>query len=350
MRTRCGSWICLFSVSLLSGFAQQNRPADHSITLDVAVTDKAGKPVAGLEQQDFTLLDNKQPQKILSFQAVGGAAPAGPPVEVVLMVDEVNTPFSRVAIVREQIEKFLGQNGGALALPVSVAVLDDSGKIVRTPVTRDGKALIADLEQADFGLRSIRKSVQGIFGAEDQQRISLQGLGQLTDYETATPGRKLVVWLSPGWPLFFGLSTQLSSKDQQGIFSSVVAFSDEMRRARITLSNVDPGGATEGEMHMSDFEQFFKGVKKPGQVALGDLGLQPLAHRTGGRILEASNDLAGEIAICVQDGTAYYVLGFEGLPGDGPNEYHELEVKVDKPKLTVRTQSGYYAQPFRQAQ
>jgi VWFA-related protein len=348
MRTRCESWICLFSVSLLSGFAQQNRPASRSITLDVAVTDKAGKPVAGLQQKDFTLLDNKQPQKILSFQAVGGgAAPAGPPVEVILVVDEVNTPFTGVAIVREQIEKFLGQNGGALALPVSVALLDDSGKIVRTPVSRDGKALIADVDQADFGLRTIRKSVTGIFGAEDQQQISLQGLGQLADYETARPGRKLVVWISPGWPLFFGLSMNLSSKDQQGIFSSVVGFSDALRRARITLYNVDPVGATQSEMHMSDYEQFFKGVKKPGQAVLADLGLQPLAYRTGGRIFEESNDLAAEIATCVLDGTAYYVLGFDGLPADGPNEYHELEIKIDKPKLTVRTRSGYYAQPFR---
>ncbi len=42
---------------------------------------------------------------------------------------------------------------------------------------------------------------------------------------------------------------------------------------------------------------------------------------------------------------AFYVLSFDGLPGDGPNEYHALEIKIDKPGLTARTRSGYYAQP-----
>src|SRR4051812_44281125 len=44
------------------------------IRLDVLVTDAAGQPVAGLEQRDFTLLDNNKPQEIRSFQAVDGSA------------------------------------------------------------------------------------------------------------------------------------------------------------------------------------------------------------------------------------------------------------------------------------
>src|SRR5580658_8735703 len=39
------------------------------IKLDVVVTDKSGKPVLGLELKDFTVLEDKLPAKILSFQA-----------------------------------------------------------------------------------------------------------------------------------------------------------------------------------------------------------------------------------------------------------------------------------------
>jgi hypothetical protein len=46
--------------------------------LDVLVTDISGRPVAGLEQKDFTLLDNKKPRPILSFRAVDGVLGAGP--------------------------------------------------------------------------------------------------------------------------------------------------------------------------------------------------------------------------------------------------------------------------------
>src|SRR5271156_4101926 len=116
MRTRCVRQILLVSVLAVSGFGQQSAPpanGDRHITLDVLVTNKSGKPVPGLQQQDFTLLDNKQPQKILSFEAVqGGAATADPPVEVVLLVDEVNTNFTHVSFERAQIEKFLKEGGG----------------------------------------------------------------------------------------------------------------------------------------------------------------------------------------------------------------------------------------------
>ena len=73
--------------------------------------------------------------------------------------------------------------------------------------------------------------------------------------------------------------------------------------------------------------------------------MQVLAVQTGGRALNSSNDVAGEIARCATDADAFYVLTFDGLAGDGPNEYHALEVKIGKPGLTVRTRSGYYAQP-----
>jgi hypothetical protein len=37
---------------------KQRPPADHRISLDVVVTDKAGNPMPGLREQDFTLLDD----------------------------------------------------------------------------------------------------------------------------------------------------------------------------------------------------------------------------------------------------------------------------------------------------
>ena len=86
-------------------------------------------------------------------------------------------------------------------------------------------------------------------------------------------------------------------------------------------------------------------MAKQGQI--GNLGLQVLASQSGGRVLNSSNDVAGEIATCVADANGSYVISFDSLAGDGPNEYHALDIKIDKPGLTVRTRSGYYAQPFR---
>jgi VWFA-related protein len=348
MSTWCVRWIPLIALSLLSGLAQQAEPPNRQITLDVVVTDKSGKPVGGLQQQDFTLIDNKQPQKILSFQAVeGGAKTADPPVSVVLVVDEVNTNFTYVSIGRAQIEKFLKHDGGELPRDVSLAVLSDSGLAMSNVTTRDGNALAAELNQNKAGLRTITRS-QGIYGADDRIGLSLNALQQLADYEAPRPGRKLVIWISPGWPLLSGPREDLTEKDQQRLFNNIVGLSDRLRQARITLYSVDPLGTADiGGFRTSYYEEFVKGVKKARQVRLGNLGLQVIATQSGGRVLISNNDVAGEIATCVADANAFYVLTFDGLVGDGPNEYHSLEMKLDKPGLKAITRTGYYAQPAR---
>ncbi len=346
MSAQCLRWIPLFCFSL-SGFAQQPPTPDRRITLDVVVTDKAGKPVSGLEQKDFTLLDNKQPQNILSFQAVNAAASADPPVEVILLSDEVNTNFTNVSVERTQVAKFLQHDGGEFPRPVSIAFLSDSGIKIGNVTTQDGKALVAQLDENKAGLRSITRD-QGFYGAADRVGLSLHALEQLAAYETPRPGRKLVIWISPGWPLLTGPREQLSSKEQQNIFHQIVAISDALRNARITLYAVDPLGTNDaGGFRTLYYEEFVKGVKKPGQVQIGNLALQAIATQTGGRVLNSNNDVAGEIATCVADASAFYVLTFDGLPGDGPDEYHSLEIKLDRPGLKVLTRTGYYAQPAR---
>jgi VWFA-related protein len=347
MSTRCVRWISLFCLSVLSGLAQPSQPSNRQITLDVVVIDKSGKPVSGLKQKDFTLLDNKQPQKILSFEAVQGAATAEPPVDVVLVVDEVNTNFTNVSFERAQIEKFLQRDGGELPRPVSLAVLSDSGLAVGSINSRDGNALASELNQNKAGLRSITRS-QGVYGAGDRVGLSLNGLEQLAAYETPRPGRKLVLWISPGWPLLTGPRIELTGKDQQSVFNRIVALSDSLRRARITLYSIDPLGTNDaGGFRTFYYQEFVKGVKKPSQVQMGDLALQAIATQTGGRVFNSNNDITSEIASAVEDANAFYVLTFDGLPGDGPNEYHSLEIKLDKSGLKALTRTGYYAQPDR---
>src|ERR1700733_8940564 len=237
--------IYLFFCLAIHGFAQQSVPPpaiDRHITLDVLVTDKSGKPVSGLQQQDFTLLDNKQPQKILSFEGVQGAASkSDQPVEVILLVDEVNKTFTNVSFERAQIEKFLKRDGGELPVPVSLAVLSDSGIAMGNASGQDGNALAVELSQNKAGLRTITRS-QGIYGADDRVGLSLRALGELAEYEAPRPGRKLVIWISPGWPLLTGPRNELTDKDQRRIFSNIVGLSDSLRRARITLNSIDPLG------------------------------------------------------------------------------------------------------------
>lgn len=357
------SLFCFLISPLSPGFAQQTAspppvlsPAeratassspDRHITLDVVVTDKSGKPVAGLQQQDFTLLDDKQPQKIVSFQATRmpaneNAATTDTPVQAILLIDAVNTSYHSVSYERQQLQKFLQQNGGHLALPTSLFVMTDTSQ-AQSDVTRDGNALVEALNSNQSGLRIIGRS-QGFYGGADRVQISLSTLEKLVSHLATEPGRKLLIWLSPGWPLLSGPGVELSAKDQAWLFQTVVRLSDELRAARITLYNVNPLGMDESLGRTFYYQSFLKGLSSAKQAQNGNLGLQVLAAQSGGTVLTSSNDITKLVASCVTDATAYYTLTFDSPPADHPNEYHSLQVKIDKPGLTARTRTGYYTQ------
>ena len=94
------------------------------------------------------------------------------------------------------------------------------------------------------------------------------------------------------------------------------------------------------------YEEYVKGVKKPSQAYFPNVDLRVLAVQSGGRVLVPSNDLAAEIESCVQDASAFYTISFAPPPADGPDEYHELKIRVGKPGLTARTNTGYYNGPL----
>ena len=83
----------------------------------------------------------------------------------------------------------------------------------------------------------------------------------------------------------------------------------------------------------------------PNHVDMGNLALQVIATQTGGLVTYGSNSVVAGLDRSVADLAAYYSLSIQAAPADKPNEYHELAVKVTTPGLTVRTRTGYYAQP-----
>jgi VWFA-related protein len=257
----------------------------------------------------------------------------------------VNLPFHDVSVVRQQIERFLQRDNGRLSRPTSIVFFTDSGATLEKTPSTDGKSLIDYIHQTEPGLRSIRRS-QGAYGAAERLQLSLRSLEQLASFEAQQPGRKVVLWLSTGWPLLSGPGVHLSDKDEKQIFNSAVSLSNLMMNSRMTLYSVDPHGTdSAGSPRDFYYQQFIKPLRSPKQAQLGDLGLQVLAVQSGGRAFTASNDLAGEIEQCYRDTNSFYVLTIAKQKGDGPNEFHALDVKADHPKVDVRSRSGYYAQP-----
>jgi VWFA-related protein len=313
------------------------------IHLDVMVSEKSGKPVSGLQLQDFALKDNNLPAKVLSFQAHDDdSAATDPPVAVILLIDMVNTPFSQLSYARQQVVKFLRQNGGHLAHPVSIYVLTDQGVMVQPSPPTDGNALADDLNKVDSSLRSVGRTAQGIQGDAERFQLSLKMMMAIADSEAKKPGRKLLIWPGPGWPLLEWGSISPAKKHTQ-IFNSIVGLSAELRESRIDLCSMLQS-ETNGFVSYK-YRDFLKGVKTDDKANPGNLDLGVLSVQSGGRVLDASNDLTAQIDNCVEDAGAYYTLSFDPPRPDHANEYHDLKVQIDKPGLTARTQTGYYNQP-----
>lgn len=371
MRRSVGIWggilgrifgILAFSVSAWTGAQQtastpgtaadlsQSQPAaaapSGTIQLNVMVTDKSGKPVSGLTAADFTLLDNNRPGKILSFHAYDGRAEqTDPPVKVIVLLDTVNTDFTEVSYARQQVATLLRQDAGRLAQPTAIYFLTDEGVEMAAQPSEDGNALASMLDAADSRLRTVSRSA-GAYGAIERFQLSLKMLTEIARDEAGKSGRKLLIWAGPGWPMLEEPGIQYGEKTQEKLFESIVELSTVLRQGQIALYSVAQGMPGTGTYA---FESYLKGVKKPNQATPGDLGLKVLAVQSGGLMVPPSNDLGASIRVCLGDAKVFYTLSFEPPPADGPNQYHELKLKVDKPGVTARTNTGYYDQPGGQA-
>jgi VWFA-related protein len=315
-------------------------PADpHSITIDARVTDKLGHHLPGLQAGDFTLLDNKQPVKILDFHEIDGRSESEP-VRVLIVIDAINTDFTMVAQERDQLDEFLKQDGGHLAHPTTLAVLTEKGISIEKTFTTDGSGLSATLAKFQNALRTVQRSV-GCLGATEKLQWSLSDMGQLATYESSLPGRKLVIFISPGWPILPWAGSQETEKQRKWVFSAIEGFSNQLREGGVTLYAIDP--YILGRTNPFYYQNYLKGVAKTNDAEYGNLSLQVLAAHSGGLVQDSGSDIKGGINNAIRDANECYSISFEPPPIDKPNEYHDLRLQVDKPGTIVRTTAGYYS-------
>jgi VWFA-related protein len=69
--------------------------------------------------------------------------------------------------------------------------------------------------------------------------------------------------------------------------------------------------------------------------------LRYLAEETGGFAIVNTNDIAGELKRVDAETSDYYVLGFYSSNPDPTKRTRTLEVKVDRPNVTVASRKEY---------
>lgn len=318
------------------------------ISIDVVVADASGNPVPGIGQQFFTLLDNQQPKPLYSFQAVLGAQ-ATPPDTAILLIDLVNTPAKDVAAEQTQLVAFLRQNHGHLSMPTSIVVLGDEGLTIGHP-SLDGNALAANLGAMMDKPRTL-VAKYGWAAPVYQRRLSDAALNEMVRSEHSKPGRKLLIWIGPGWfvapsdPHDVLVRQQVGSPDPVAMLDDLAERAAGLRAARITLYNINPVPVKDDPNRGFDYRKFLAPVTTPSQLQDGNRSLPVLAIESGGLVLRSTSDLAGDMQKCLTDASAYYTLIFDRPPATAPDEYHSISVQVNRPGVTVRTRHGYYSTP-----
>ncbi len=186
------------------------RPAEDAVNatrfvqhlpLDVVVTPRSGPPVADLQQQDFTVLDNKTPRHIKSFHAFGGSQA---PVQCLYRPRRGEPILTRALPIREdEIDRFLRANGGQLAYPTEIGFLSDNGVQIQQAFSTNGNELSSSLDQYNV-CSPPHPPLLTISVLSDRFNLSMTGLSSLVASEAKLPGRKLILWVSPGWPILSG--------------------------------------------------------------------------------------------------------------------------------------------------
>jgi VWFA-related protein len=324
--------------------------ADGLIHLDVLVTDESGKPVTGLGATDFTLFDNGQAQKILSFQGFNGlSAKPDPPVEVILLVDTLGPTDLALRTVGE-VAKILRQNAGLLPRPTSVFGISENGLWTVAHSSNDGAAIAEDLihnRQKFLVDYSSRRNLRGepldsLVFRDPPFMSALKAVAYIAAEERRKPGRKLLLWIGPGCGIGSGAYPGNSSEGQK-TFDLIFWFSTLLREARIEISTFSVG---ESDPRSLLYKEYLNGVKTVHQASLMYLYKNVLAVESGGKVLETSEDLVKQMDDCVRQANAFYTLSFNPAPAAHKDEFHDLTVKLSRPGLTARTNTGYYDQPY----
>jgi Ca-activated chloride channel family protein len=267
------------------------RSGTELVDLYVTVTDADGRLVPGLAQEDFTILDEDQPQEIILFEN------EVQPITVVVMLDSSISTTNVMHLIMGGAEQFLIR-----MLPddrARVGAFNDKIEVLPEEFIGDRDTLIKALDDLDFGNET------RLFDAIAASLDALQG----------TEGRKVVLVLTDGQDS----SSQTGWRDvlEQAIGEDVMIYSIGLE------------------------VEYFDGLRN--RRTSPDSSLRRLAEETGGGYfeLEETDELGSTFTRVSQELHSQYILGFAPSVRDG--KVHSLDIRIAGRGMTARARPSYVA-------
>ena len=295
---RVSSYVC--AIAVLAGtlvLAQQPeqpvfRATNRMVPVYATVVDSNGRLVPGLEQTDFSVSDNGKPAEVGLFSN------EPQPFTAVVMLDTSASMTANLKLLNRAAEQFLLR-----LLPVDkaqVGAFNDKIQLSGT-FTNDRDELIGALNELYFG---------------NPTRLN-DAIGASLDALKGLDGRRVILVFTDG-------------EDT----SSRTSFKTVNERARDEEVMVYAIGLE---------SEYFNGMRVVRSRPARDL--RRIADETGGGYfeLQKTDELAPTFTRVAQELRSQYLIGFAPVALD--NRVHKLEVKVNKPGMTVRARKSYLAAP-----
>ncbi len=376
---------------------QPIRVTTELIEVRAVVTDKAGKPVTGLKQADFEILENNEPQELSFFQltelpgadAAGGKAAEANPLPtmaektpparmIVLFADTLHIAIGNLLYLKRAMRSLVD---GKLSAQDMTALVTSYGTLgLGEQFTRDRRLLRFAIERlnagpterasafnpylaalVDRGDRQATDEAIRIMLVEDhlsgmdrrtletmaqarareilqvaayRRRATLLTLRSVVDRLSTLPGQRLIVLFSDGFTLHdIGGSTETSDLE---------AVTSRAARAGVVIYSIDSKGLTPPPGFSAELavQQNFH-YATAGESELQD-GLNALAADTGGQFLHNTNDLTGAAQRALDENRVFYTLAYYPKLEGNLNKFRKLNVRVkNHPEYRIRAQRGY---------
>jgi VWFA-related protein len=307
------------------------------LSIDVVVADTSGNPVSDLSPGDFTLLDNGQPAKIRTLH--NSLAASEPPPELIFVLDAINLSPQQLTEAESSMVRFLRGNNGRRDSRYFLYRLTRNGLFSSLRPVTDGALLAKEVEQerSQWAVWAADRRDNSSLGSWEsglpRNQLSVRALGSIAIHQREIAGRKVVVWIGPGWPV-------LGSGESD--FNEITELSTRLREARITVDNVAGWPNPEAAF---DYHRYLEPPRSQKDMQPAKMALQVIATHTGGLVLNAPGDLDRELERCVEAERNFYTLTFNPPHTYTMDEYHDLHVRVARPAITVRAPMGYYNEP-----
>jgi VWFA-related protein len=372
------------------------------VEVDALVTDAQGHGVRDLKKEDFQILEDGKPQTISAFSFVNipierddrplfATQPVEPDVRTnarpfdgriyVMVVDDLHTNALRTQLVKRAAKQFLERNLGANDL---MAVVHTAGPTDASQEFTSNKRLLMAAVDRTIGrkvqsetlsrneeyqrTRDTRSAGDPVNDPDDVERAynarsTLRFLKTVADWFAGVHGRrKSILFVSEGIDYNIydimgngGVSNSFVSDSHSG--STIIA--DALRevitsatRANVSLYGIDPRGLTslaDDAITVSSFADADEpnlGIgpsSLQSEVRLSQDSLRALSEETGGFAVVNRNQFGDAFQRIVEDNSSYYELAYYPPTDKRDGKYHKIQVKVNRPGLTVRARKGWYA-------